>query len=69
MRLKLAPVETPLPEIACLSMSVTLPVVLAVMFGVETVKAIAPEPVSSVTEVPSGVPAPVIDPLPVAVYV
>jgi hypothetical protein len=68
---KLAPVEAPLPVIAVVSLRVTLPVVLAVMFWVANVsEPIAPEPVPTFTDVvPDIVPEPVIVPTPVAVIV
>src|SRR5438034_943469 len=37
IKLKLAPVDAPLPVIACVLVMVTFPVVLAVTFGVDTV--------------------------------
>jgi len=68
---KFAPVDTPLPVIACVSTNVTLPVVLAVTFGVVSVNdPIVPEPVVSATDVvPVTVPVPVIVPVVDAVIV
>ena len=52
VKLKLAPVDTPLPVIACESVNVTLPVVLAVTFGVTSaIVPIAPDPLARVTDV------------------
>ena len=72
VKLKFAPVDTPLPVIACESVNVTLPVVLAVTFGVtKAIVPIAPDPLISNTDVePVTVPADcVIAPEPVAVIV
>ena len=59
VKLKLAPVDTPLPVIACESVNVTLPVVLAVILGVtNAIVPIVPEPLVRFTDVePVTVPA------------
>lgn len=68
VRLKLLPVDTPMPVIAWVSIKVTLPVVLAVTFGVAIVsEPIAPLPLVSDTDVgPVIVAGPVILPEPLA---
>ena len=71
VKLKLAPVDTPFPVIACVSVKVTAPVVLAVTFGVVSVNdPIAPEPLVNATDVePLTVAVPVIVPVVDAVIV
>lgn len=71
VKLKLAPVDTPLPVIACEFVRVTFPVVFARTLGVVSDNGpITPDPEVRLTDVvPVTTPAPVIVPAPVAVIV
>jgi hypothetical protein len=71
IRVKLAPLDEPLPVIACVSVNVTTPPVLAVTLGVVSVSdPIAPEPELRFTDVvPVTVPVPVMVPSPEAAIV